>query len=443
MNKKKLSLVAVTFCAVALTTGILIGANGQFGFGNLAEAESSDTYKLVLNKDNQLTSAEQTAGNFTRNTSEGNAIAFTHSGAQFYEGTGFFQTHANGAYIANSTPISGLRSIKIKGNDDVGNNRTYSILFGNASGEYIYSSENLVSNKSQVQEYVVPQYETPFSYFKLQATQGGWTHFISVEIVYTCSSTLANRGQTFDSTGKSYDFSTPVEVSDGVINVDVKWTDLGASNGKVAIGFFGGEGWSTSFGYKNANAGSKTGDVPGLTVLHLSDGYTRFSWKLSEMVNTSENPTPTSVNVVHMRNGWTESEGYFDVNTSASVVEFKGTKFVSTENLTIELDSAVSFATGKIQMDLYFTSIGKATFAINNDWDNYYGYFDITPIGNNNSVWGIQVVSQCNGFVRVTIEQSKLSSGKKVGTPTEFDFVYLRKGWTTASGYVDVTVLSY
>jgi len=434
----------ICFCALTAVASVgVISAVALTSNNNLSPSKANDDpHIFTLNASNGITSEEQKAGKFTRENSVKYPIDFAHSGAESWS-SGVFQVRGQGKGIWNTVAITGLKSIKVKADESsVEKPKKYSILFGNKAGEYIYSSE-VITGTGNVQEYVVPQYETPFSFFRLQSETDQWMHFTSVEIAYSCSAELAARGQEYTPTsGNEYDFDTPVPVAEGsVINVDVKRTDPGTENGKISMCLF--QDWNTSFGYKTLNINTKTGDVPGLTVTHLSDGYIRYSWKLSEMTGG----TPTTIAFVHIdkRDGWTTSSGYFDVDSTASVVEYKGKRFTAAAGLDVTLDTPVSATTGKIQIDFYYTTVGKVSFAICDNDSVYYGYFDMKQLGNNASVYGLEVVSQTNGFVRFTAEGSKIT--RKTGDPANMNKITIHKGdgqggWTTADGYIDVTVLA-
>lgn len=442
MKKKNKLFAVIATCSFVAAAAIIVASNGNSG--KLAQADSGDNYKITLNSGNTLTSDEQSAKAFTRNTHLGNPVTFGLSGAQPW-GSGFFQTHGNEQGIYNTSAILGLRTIKVVADSD----KAYSLLFGTESQNYVYKSENIVGTGA-VQEYMVPQYETPFSFFRLQSENGAWMHYTSVEILYSCSNTLAPRGEEYaPADGGGIELDEDIDIATGVVNVDIKRTIVGPNNGQVCVNLMQRD-WNAGFDYKSLFVNTKTGDFPGLTVIPLSDGYTRYSWKLSEMAGGS----PSTIGRVHIHKtdaegGWTSSTGYFDVNNSIAVTEFKGSKFTPT-GLTINLDSPVSLATGKIQVDVYYMTKGQISTAIMDDWsNNHYGYFTVQSTGNYGEIYGLTVVSQTNGFVRLTFEASKISASKKNGTPTEINMVYLREtnpssgGWTTASGYVNVTVLSY
>lgn len=441
MNKKRKSLIVVTTCVAAAAVGILVGGTKGAFNKRFAKAESGDAHTVSLTADNGLTSEEVSAKTFTRTTNSGNPIVFkTYGGASFKNADGNFAmaTDTN-AWVYNETAINGLESLAFRCSNTGAKVKVF--FFNEAVNA---SRNNWVSNSGELtgfNEYVVdiPRYENPIKYVVWQQLNvcNDWLRYFTFN--FSCSSSLAARGHAFSSAGSDAFDIEETPASTASITVDVKWTDFGANNGKAAIGILS-PGWSDSFGYKSVYKDTATGDIPGLYVSHLSDGYTRFTWKCSEMQNTSTGDAPTTISVVHVRAEWTESEGYFDVNPSVNVVEYQGKKFVAGTNCDLRY-SSVTLADYIMQVDVKFnegtTTDQKANFYVadSSACATYYGNYGLRLNQITDNPVGTTFEILDSGVRRYTFDFSLCAKG--TGTkPTTSIYSYLRGGWTDASGII-------
>lgn len=435
MSKKKILLFsALTSICVGAATFAACNVDSK-AFSTSAEEQ---VHSIRLDSTNLLTTEENSAKAFTRQTAEGNDISFvTFGGASFgVSENNFAIARDANAWFYNTTPMHGLTKVKFKASSV---DRVMKVYFGNEEGSWIASSEQLTGSKEYSVD--VPRFENPICYVKWQQLDSGnnWMNYFEFE--YSCSATLADRGSRFDSQGKGFEVPA-TDIATGVITTDIKWTDLGPDDGKVAIQLMKGD-WSAGFGYKTVRRTSATGDIPGLTVSTLSDGYTRYSWKLSEMTGGS----PSEIGLVHIRADWTTSEGYCDVNADVNVIEYYGSRFEVGVNKNFNYDS-VDLSNHLIVLDVLYDkttdgSLPHVAFYIcnNSGCGEYYGNFQLDPNGVTDKNAGTSSEMLDNGYIRYTFDPAAMtkSSGTK---PTASIYSYFRGAWSTASGLAQISFVA-
>lgn len=436
MKKRNLLFTSIcSFTMLAVVGTLLLTSNEGL---TLTRANDTETYSVTLDKNNGLTDAEKTAKEFVRNSSGGNPTTFkTYGGSSFAPSSGDFAIarDANG-WFYNSTPMNGLESLAFKCS-----NSTIQMKVFFFNEEVNSTRDNWVANSGVLSgqtEYTVeiPRFENPIKYLVWQQLGSGnnWLKYFVFN--YSCASTFENRGKTFNPTdGQTFDIEAVPEAT-GSIDFDVKWTDLGSNKGEISLALFGGTGWSETFGYKTIHSDYVTGDIPGLYVYHLSDGYVRFTWKLSEM--ECAGTRPTSINVVHVRGGnWTKSTGYADVNSSVNVIEYEGGRYSGASNFSMTYE-AVTLANYYMQIEIKFdegisNDETQVYIADSSACNQYYGNYKLLKNGLGSTFAGVSFEILDNGARRYTFDFSLCTRGTDT-KPTTSTYAYSRAGWTKSSG---------
>lgn len=142
-----------------------------------------------------------------------------------------------------------------------------------------------------------------------------WTNVGGYVDIYPTAAVDVIRGTAWDEVnGLSLKLDSQYDVATDSIVFDLKFdnTDSCASVSLL-------EEWTNYFGYYYLNSTSQTGDYAGMSVENLTDGYMRFTFKLSECnkINHGEGGNaPEYVNRVYIRNqGWSDGSGYIDLVT--------------------------------------------------------------------------------------------------------------------------------
>ena len=72
-------------------------------------------------------------------------------------------------------------------------------------------------------------------------------------------------------------------------------------------------------------------------------------------------------------------------------------------------------------------------------WSNYYGYFRVNANGTlSGNYSGVSIAQLPDGYYRVTFVLSQLNTGTNIENIDEINLIYIRGGWSNASGYVDI-----
>lgn len=424
-----------TLACAAVVSSIVLGK----GYNYAGIDASTPTNSITLDANAPLTTAEKDAQEFTRLTKAGNQIKFkTYGGGSFIPaGDNFARASGTNGWFYNTTPLNGLESFQIACSA-----KAFRVYFFNTAVDsdrmnYVAYEDGVGAGGSTTVTITVPKFEDPIKYIMWQAREDANNWVKKVAFTYSCSSSLESRGDQFTPSGVGKDIE-PVDVATGTVNVDVKWTDLGADNGKTAMCLFA-AGWGANFGYKDIYANTKTGDIPGLSVVKLSDGYTRFSWKLSEM----EGGSPESIGVVHIRKDWTTSTGYFDCQSNVKVLERYGERFTEGVNYSFNY-SEITLAGMKAELDILFDSdMGSSNnvnfyIADSSSCNKCYGNFSITYKGLVDSYNGVTFEKLSTGYCRVTLDIDSLTRTSGSGAPTTSIYSYLRGNWSHANGLVSL-----
>lgn len=110
----------------------------------------------------------------------------------------------------------------------------------------------------------------------------------------------------------TYQFSTPVEVKAGAkIVLEIKRTTT--STNAVAVALM--QDWSPYFGYFDLEYEMANDKYEGVTFEQLGDGYIRYTFELTKLVNIEEGKSaPTSVDMVYIAGRYTNASGYIDIS---------------------------------------------------------------------------------------------------------------------------------
>ena len=197
--------------------------------------------------------------------------------------------------------------------------------------------------------------------------------------------------------------------------------------------------WENYYGYFDL---TKDGcDVPGTTAEKLDDGYIRLTFQMDALSKTNGTPT-TDITMLYIRGEWTDATGLIkniswivDDGSNDPTEPSEPTEpedrinFVAGQDQIIEVVNTAKLAS--LRFDYKLESGTKLAVALMPNWENYYGYFDLTKDGCD--VPGTITEKLDNGYIRVTFcfdEVTKVS-----GNPTsDITMLYIRGEWTDASG---------
>ena len=198
--------------------------------------------------------------------------------------------------------------------------------------------------------------------------------------------------------------------------------------------------WDNAFGYFAFDANGNVDPYDGVTVEDLDDGYKRVTFDLNALTKYSGNPSKV-LTFLYIRGAWTDAAGYID-NVQYTVAEDsdepevpaeRGQEIKPSTDLTIELNNTEKL--GTLSFDYKVTS-GTFNISLNPGWDNAFGYFAFDANGNVDSYDGVTVEDLDDGYKRVTFDLNALT--KYSGNPSKvLTFLYIRGGWTDATGYID------
>ena len=115
----------------------------------------------------------------------------------------------------------------------------------------------------------------------------------------------------------------------------------------------------------------------------------------------------------------------------------RGDYFAAGENTVIDIVNAAEL--GTLSFEYRIVEGEEFSIALLPDWSNYYGYFTFSTKGAGGAYEGVTVEPLDDGYFRVTFNLAKLNAF--AGTPTKvIDFLYIRGGWSDATGYIDNVV---
>ena len=200
--------------------------------------------------------------------------------------------------------------------------------------------------------------------------------------------------------------------------------------------------WDNYFGYFAFDTNGNLDPYDGVTLQTLEDGYTRVTFDLAALTKYSGSPSKV-LTFLYLRGAWSDATGYIDnVQLNAGEdpeqptepeIVTRGQEIAPSTDLTIELGNTEEIST--LSFDYKVTS-GTFNISLNPDWDNSFGYFAFDANGNVDPYDGVTVEDLEDGYKRVTFDLKALS--KTNGAPSKvLSFLYIRGGWTDATGYID------
>ena len=173
-----------------------------------------------------------------------------------------------------------------------------------------------------------------------------------------------------------------------------------------------------------------TGSGEGVTInLARNENIKFFKWEPTEVANN-----------------WLGSIELF--YTCGTGLTERGTKFDAGKDYTINTDKSYSTATDSVNVDVKFTSASSNKVNVilfgSDTWDHYAGYYGLYPTTKTGDYAGITVTSLTDGYTRFTFNLPQLRKFDNDGAKTTATFstvtrLYIRGGWTDATGYIDVT----
>lgn len=148
------------------------------------------TYTFSATTSSDVTAAEATAGEFTRNTSEGNPITF--SGTNLLGGkedsNSDWVRFTSGGYIQNETAFTGIKKITIKQSTQAGASLKVTYGMSKDAMSYYKGWKNPALSGWNSDDIVI-DCEVPAKYFKIETKDGVQIHLKGIQIEYTCEET--------------------------------------------------------------------------------------------------------------------------------------------------------------------------------------------------------------------------------------------------------------
>jgi len=247
-----------------------------------------------------------------------------------------------------------------------------------------------------------------------------------------------NRGDLFSS-GNNYtlNISPALSMSD-TIYIDFKFT----SSSETHINFMLGHGWSNWLGYYEVYAdGHLGGSYSGVSINILDDGYYRVTVVISELNKLGQGSLDniTDINLFYIRGQWSNADGYVDFDSDATPGVIRGETLTAGVNYSKDLSPVA--LTETFVVDFKFTSANSTycNIMLGDGWSHYYGYYQVNAngtLGGNYS--GVSITTLNDGYYRVTFVLSELNKGTDIQNIEKIDLVYIRGGYSNASGYVDI-----
>lgn len=432
MKKVRFGILVSLLSICAFSFGIEIKNTIGNDFLKKQATAGETTYKLTIGNDGsnpeekyRLTTEEKAACEFTRKTDLDNDVKFG------LDGSGHFNLDTNNillmyshGYFYNKTPLTGLKTIKIRFNTS-----PVKIYYGPSADSLPYYTDELA-----VGTYTIDVTKAgDVSYFKVLATNGS-VYVKFLECTYSCS-TSANRGVVRTGTGAGglynpIDLKKTYNVADGgTINVDFKFIDPTITTNGFSIylvqdnsNYFGNYKvqYDATYGYI---LGYKDATYSGVSLAPLNDGYFRITFDLATLSKNTGTPAQLS----QVKFSWfLSSEGvYFDVEPELNVqYKIAGHYIIglpvysgaATLSFDLQITSGNKFW-AKLMSDTFGTYSGNYRFDANANVTTTTDYVTATKIS-----W--------NGFVHVEFDLSKFS-----GRIVRFEDV---SDWTDpATGYIE------
>lgn len=512
MDKKKMSAIAIISTAIMAITVIFSSTN----LANLLKAEtgrSSDEYVLRLDEKSKLTLEE--GGNwdnpksdnslFFRATDNGNYIGFRFSGGRALTSfdNNFCVARNIDGWIANETPINGIKGIEIE-------------CAVGAQFEFTFSYNYELNNYSRrdgVPEYVNYQTETftgstkytivpdteNYTYFRFQQINETNNWIKHINVYFSCAPhhehewvhydrTPANRGNTGLEEHYECKFCGGVQDKDRKLTTleDLTLTStlyqINSGNHEQAINlprtfsldetlyvdiFVGDESpidedriffalldrenWERTDNikiYKNGNweltdlVGAKA--KQGIEMLgETTDHYYRFKLDLSLMDRDPEFEKANAILIY----AWNHNNGYYEVNTEGINVE-RGHYYPGGVNYSVDIKNPISFDDAimniDVKLDEGLSDSDALRIMVGDGWSKDTDYFKITKNGifdDNLHPLGdyIEVTDLGGGYIRYTFMPSRMPYS---GNPDKLNLFYIHN-WSAASGFVDFSITEH
>ena len=203
------------------------------------------------------------------------------------------------------------------------------------------------------------------------------------------------------------------------------------SGDKISLALL--EDWSNGYGYFDLTTAGYSHS--GVTTEALANGYIRVYVDFAEVTKTIGAPSGV-ITMLYVHGSWTTATGVIEnicINGSTQVPP-RGTAFSAGTDLTTMVSAKQNLAT--LSFEYKITAGEKFNIALLPNWSAYFGYFEFVATGANGTYNGVTTEVLSDGYIRVTFDMDQLT--KMAGTPsTVIDFMYLRGGWSDASGYID------
>ena len=266
--------------------------------------------------------------------------------------------------------------------------------------------------------------------------EGYTMHFLLDDVDIAAGNEVdTNRGAIFSADS---DYTIYVDIAlNQTINIDFKFT----SASDTYLSFMLGHGWGDWLGYYKVYAnGALDNNYNGVSIIALDDGYFRVTVVPSQLDKLGDGSLENidSITLFYIRSDYTTASGYVDFDSNADAGVLRGQTFSAGVDTTINAVGITDLNTSLV-FDVKFTS-GEGTYLnvclLDESWANYLGYFEIYSEGNLTENYdGVSIQTLSDGYYRITINLAQVT--KKVGDPATIDILYIRGGYTTASGYID------
>jgi len=195
-----------------------------------------------------------------------------------------------------------------------------------------------------------------------------------------------------------------------------------------------------------------TKKVCGINLLDLGDGWMRMKFGLDKVSALKDIGEAIRFGMIF--NGVTSANRntakvyvdniFYDPNGNEPAPSYiRGDKFTAGGDVTSTLSKEYKVATDSIKVDVKFVSDDEKHINImffdGTDWDNYFGYFELSPKSKTDDYKGVTVEKLDDGYIRFTFKLSELETITG-NAPSVVKGMYLRGDWTDASGYIDTCV---
>lgn len=140
--------------------------------------------------------------------------------------------------------------------------------------------------------------------------RGVWSNATGYMDVNPTTEAEVVRGNKIES-GKdlTLTLANPANITTGTIIFDLKFE----SDGQFAIMLGNHSDWNNYLGYFYVSKTTKTGDIAGITITKLPDGYYRYAINLGQVTNKAGTPTYSVINMIYIRGVHTTTDGFIDI----------------------------------------------------------------------------------------------------------------------------------